>query len=160
MFSLRGLRLYFPCWSPGLCSLLPCPPFILVYLCENVGLQGATCLTACPVLHHSESGPLGLCVCECGATWSPGGQTACPVGPTLHQSWSCHGPWQCESSLPWLPVSAPPTSLDECFFFIYLVLDFLAVRFSVSSGCARRRSMSTCASILVLEVTIVYACAF
>ena len=29
-----------------------------------------------------------------------------------------------------VPVSAPPTSLDECLFFISLVLDFLAVRFS------------------------------
>ena len=45
-------------------------------------------------------------------------------------------------------LSAPPTGLDECFFFIYLVSDFLAVRFSVSSGCARRRSVSTYASIL------------
>ena len=34
-----------------------------------------------------------------------------------------------------VPVSAPPTSLDECLFFISLVSDFLAVRFSVSSGC-------------------------
>ena len=49
-----------------------------------------------------------------------------------------------------LPVSAPPTSLDVCFFFISLVLDFLAIRFSVSSGCARRRSVSTYAAILAL----------
>ena len=49
-----------------------------------------------------------------------------------------------------VPVSAPPTSLDECFFFIYLVSDFLAVQFSVSSGCGRRRSVSTYAAILVL----------
>ena len=49
-----------------------------------------------------------------------------------------------------VPVSAPPTGLDVCFFFIYLVWDFLAVGFSVSSGCARRRSVSTYAAILVL----------
>ena len=49
-----------------------------------------------------------------------------------------------------VPVSAPPTGLDECFFFISLVLDFLAVRFSVSSGCVRRCSVSTYAAILVL----------
>ena len=59
-------------------------------------------------------------------------------------------PRQRESSPPGLPVSAPPTSLDECLFFIYLVSDFLAVRFSVSSGCVRRRSVSTYAAILVL----------
>ena len=50
-----------------------------------------------------------------------------------------------------VPVSAPPTSLDECLFYISLVSDFLAVRFSVSSGCARRRSVSTYAAILVLQ---------
>ena len=50
-----------------------------------------------------------------------------------------------------VPVSAPPTGLDECLFFISLVLDFLAVQFSVSSGFARRRSVSTYAAILVLS---------
>ena len=55
-----------------------------------------------------------------------------------------------KSSPPLLPVSATPTGLDERLFFISLVLDPLAVRFSVSSGCARRRSVSTYAAILVL----------
>ena len=50
-----------------------------------------------------------------------------------------------------VPVSAPPTGLDECLFCISLVSDPLAVRFSVSSGCARRRSVSTYAAILVLQ---------
>ena len=27
---------------------------------------------------------------ECGAAGSASGQTACPIGPTLHQSWSLH----------------------------------------------------------------------
>ena len=63
----------------------------------------------------------------------------------------CVPPWQHESSPPRLPISAPPTGLDECLFFISLVSDFLAIRFSVSSGCARRRSVSTYASILVLR---------
>ena len=49
-----------------------------------------------------------------------------------------------------VPLSAPPNGLDVCFFFIYLVSDFLAIRFSVSSGCARRRSVSTYAAVLVL----------
>ena len=53
-----------------------------------------------------------------------------------------------------MPVSAPPTSLDECLFFISLVSDFLAVRFSVSSGCARRLSVSTYAAILVFKPII------
>ena len=50
-----------------------------------------------------------------------------------------------------VPISALPTGLDVCFFFIYLVLDPLAVHFSVSSGCVRRRSVSTYAAILVLS---------
>ena len=50
-----------------------------------------------------------------------------------------------------VPVSAPPTGLDECLFFISLVSDPLTVGFSVSSGCARRRSVSTYAAILVLR---------
>ena len=49
-----------------------------------------------------------------------------------------------------MPVSTPPTVVDECLFFISLVSDFLAVQFSVSSGCARRHSVSTYAAILVL----------
>ena len=36
-------------------------------------------------------------------------------------------PGQCKSSPPRLPVSAPPTGLDECLFFISLVSDFLVV---------------------------------
>ena len=59
-----------------------------------------------------------------------------------------------ESSPPWMPVSAPPTGLDKCLFFISLVSDFLAVRFSVSSGCVRRRSVSTYAAILVLQILL------
>ena len=51
-----------------------------------------------------------------------------------------------------VPVSARPTGLDQCLFFISLVSDFLAVGFSVSSGCARRRSVSTYAAILVLPI--------
>ena len=50
-----------------------------------------------------------------------------------------------------MPVSAPPTHLDECLFFISLVSDPLAVQFSVSSDCARRCSVSTYAAILVLN---------
>ena len=51
-----------------------------------------------------------------------------------------------------MPVSAPPTHLDECLFFISLVSDVRAVRFSVSSGCARRHSVSAYTTFLVLYV--------
>ena len=48
----------------------------------------------------------------------------------LHQLPPCR-----ESSPPWLPVSAPPTGLDEYFFFNPWLSDFHTVHFSVSSGC-------------------------
>ena len=71
-------------WSASL------PAICQVYLCANVGPRGATHCSAFPALRHSESGPLGLSVRECGATGSASGQTACPVGPTLRQSRSRH----------------------------------------------------------------------
>ena len=107
--------------------------------------------SACPALRHSGSGPLGLSVCECRAAGSASCQTACPACPTLRQSWSRHShrsPLHPGAGLP--PSYCPPTGLDECLFFISLVSDPLAVRFSVSSGCARRCSVSTYAAILVL----------
>ena len=124
------------------------PAVCLVYLCANMG-PGATHRSACPVLCHSESSPLGLParmwgrrVCQwsdCLPCWSHTPPVSVP-------------PQQHESSPPRLPVSAAPTGLDECLFFISLVSDFLAVRFSVSSGCVRRRSVSTYAAILVLSL--------
>ena len=101
------------------------------------------------VLHHSESGPLGL------SAQYVGPQGLLVVGlpaPFVPHSASL-GPATATrvlSPLTPVPVSAPPTGLDVCFFFIYLVSDFLAIRFSVSSGCARRRSVSTYTAILVL----------
>ena len=148
----QGLRLYFPALEPWVVQSASLPAVLLVYLCVNVGPRGTTRRSACPALHHSESGPLGLSVRECGAAGSASGQTACPIHPTLHQSQSCHG--NASPLCPRLPISAHPTGLDECLFFISLVSDFLVVRFSVSSGCARRRSVSTYAAILVLPSKI------
>ena len=92
----------------------------------------------------------GLSMWECRASGSASGQTACPIRPTLRQSPPATATRVL--STPPLPVSAHPTGLDECLFFISLVWDFLAVRFSVSSGCARRPSVSTYTSILVLSL--------
>ena len=104
--------------------------------------------SACPVLCHSESVPLGLSVWECRAAGSASGQTACPVCPTLRQSPSHTA--TCVLSTP--GCLSPPLLLVWILFFISLVSDFLAVRFSVSSGCVRRRSVSTYATILVLPL--------
>ena len=100
----------------------------------------AVCFTPC---HLS-----GLSVRECGAVGSASGQTACPVCPTLCQSQS-----HSSNAIPLLPgFRSLPLLLVwmKVYFFISLVLDFLTVRFSVSSGCARRCSVSTYATILVL----------
>ena len=66
-FSIRGLRLYFPALEPWVAGSALLPTICLAYLCVNVGPRGATHRSACPTLRHSESGPLGLSVCECGA---------------------------------------------------------------------------------------------
>ena len=90
-FSIRGLRLYFPALEPWVAWSASLPAVCPVYLCMNVGPRGATRRSACPVLCRSESCPLGLSVCDCGAAGSASVQTACPVCPTLRQSGSCHG---------------------------------------------------------------------
>ena len=84
---------------------------------------------------------------ECGAAGSSSVQTAWVVPPTLRQSGSRHG-----NESPLCPgAHLCPALRSGCIFlFIYLVSHFLAVQFSVSSGCARRRSVSTYAAILIL----------
>ena len=90
----------------------------------------------CPVYLCANVGLQGLLVVRLPAPFVPHSASLGPTTATRVLS----GP---------VPVSTSPTGLDVCFFFIYLVLDFLAIRFSVSSGCARRRSVSTYAAILV-----------
>ena len=105
--------------------------------------------TALPaLLSATRSLALSVYLQKCRVAGSASARTACPLHPTLRQSQSRHGhvspPHPCA-------LSAPPTGLDECLFCIFLVLDPLAVRFSVSSGCARRRSVSTYPANLVLR---------
>ena len=91
----------------------------------------------------------GLSVHECGAARSAGGQTACPVRPTLCQCRSRQG-----NASPLCPgCPSPPLLLvwRKVYFFISSMSDFLAIRFSVSAGCVRRRSVSTYTAILVLQ---------
>ena len=119
MFSLRGLRLYFPELEPWVKRSASLPAICPVYLCANVGPQGLLVVgLPAPFVPHSAS-----------------------LGPAKAMR---------VLSVP-VPISTPPTGLDECLFFISLVSDFLAVRFSVSSVCVKRRSVSTYAAILVLQ---------
>ena len=73
-----------------------------------LGLRGLLCSPAVPP---------GLSMRECGASGSASCHTACPIRSTIFQSL---GP--ASSCPPRLPISAPPTGLDECFFFISLVV--------------------------------------
>ena len=91
----------------------------------------ATLSPALSVCLYTNVGPQGLLVVRLPALLVP---HSASLGPTTATR----------------VLSAPPKGLDECLFFISLVWDFLAIRFSVSFGCARRRSVSTYAAILVL----------
>ena len=104
-------------------ALFPCAGALVPSICPGLsmhecGAEGsATCHTACPVLCHSESGPLGLSVCEWGSAGSASGQTACPVHPTLHQSRFCHG-----HVSPLHPgARLRPSYLSGCMFLFYLL---------------------------------------
>ena len=103
--------------------------------------------------------PPGLSMRECGAIGSASGHTACPVGPTIRQSLGL-------AELPRVP-----STLAACLcpsywsgqIFLHLLGCCTSVRFDLMSvlvvfvfkfcspsfGCARRRSVSTYASILV-----------
>ena len=100
-FSIRGLRLYFPALEPWVARSALLPAVCPVYLCANVGLRGATRRSACPVLRHSESGPLGLSAQMWGrrvCQWSDCLPISSHTPPVLVP------PRQRESSPPLLPV--------------------------------------------------------
>ena len=122
------------------------------FICAWVwGLGVLPRCSVCPILRHSwdrpsrfifvNVGPQGLLVVRLPAPFVP---YSASLGPATATG----------------VLSAPPTGLDECLFFISLVPDVLAVGFSLSSGCARRRSVSTYAAILVLWISFLlnYCC--
>ena len=109
----------------------------------RLGVSPAAASTPTDVVNQRFEALFPLC-------WSPGLRGLFCSPAICVCVWPCG---VCQSPRWWVlstpvPFSAPPTSLDECLFSISLVSDPLAVRFSVSSGCARRRSVSTYTSIL------------
>ena len=147
VFSLRGLRLYFPALEPWVArsALLPLQ-FLPVYLCVNVGLQGLPATTLWGLL---------------AAAWPAHSTIRHLTGSTSHHLAAnslCPG---CPSP-PLLPVWINVSSLSPW------LLDFHTVRFSVSSrcllflncccpfGCAKRHSVSTYASILARSLPILF----
>ena len=131
-----------------MCGLLRSPPFPWFTYARMWGPEvlpaalpaplSATLSPALWVYLCANVGPQGLLVVRLPVPFVPHSASLGPATATR------------VLSIP-VPISAPPTSLGECLFFISLVSDFLAVGFSVSSGCARRRSVSTYAAILVLS---------
>ena len=127
-------------------SLLRSPPFTQ-FICVRMWGRGVL-PTALPAPLSASLSP-ALSVYLCGNVGLQGLLVVRLPVPLIPHSASL-GPATATRVLSALvPVSAPPTGLDECLFSMSLVSDFLAVRFSVSSGCARRRSVSTYAAILV-----------
>ena len=117
MFSITGLRLYFP--RPGAlgCEVCFVPHRWFGLSVRKCGAAGCYPHSACPVLRHSESRPLGLSVSECGAAGSASGQIACPVCPTLRQSRSRHG--HASPLRPGAPLR--PSFPSGCMFLFYLL---------------------------------------
>ena len=76
-------------------------------------------------LSHSPVIPPSLSACKCG--------TACSTSRFAHSSPPATTLLRVVSTQ--LPISAPPTGLDECFFFIYLVVRLPYSLIFVSSGC-------------------------
>ena len=135
LFPCAGALGYAVCFAPRRSSQ---------YLCANVGPWGAP--AALPAPFSATLSP-ALLVYLCANVGTQGLLVVRLPAPFV----ASLGPATATRVLSSLAaISTPPTGLDVCFFFIYLVSDFPAIRFSVSSGCARRRSVSTYTAILVL----------
>ena len=132
LFPHAGALGYAVCFAPRRCSLFICARvWGLGVLPAALPAPFSTTLSPALLVYLCANvGSQGLLVVRLPAPFVPHSASLGPATVTLVLSTR-------------VPISAPPTSLDVCFFFIYLVSDFLAVRFSVSSGCARRRSVST-----------------
>ena len=100
VFNQRFEALFPGAGALGCAVCCASPPFLPVYVCANVGLQGLPATTLWGLL---------------AAAWPVPFHNPLP-------RWVCHSPPCRKSSPPGLPVPALPTGLDECFFFIFLVV--------------------------------------
>ena len=102
VFLIRGLRLYFPTLEPTVAWSASLPPAI------PPSLSMRECGAAGSASHHlvgSASYSLACPIPQSATTWLG------PLAATLLQVLAA-----------WLPISAPPTGLDECLFFMSLVV--------------------------------------
>ena len=109
------------------------------------------------------STPTGVFIQRFEPLFPRAGALGCTPSRWVRQLLPCN-----ESSPPFLSVSAPPTGMDECFFFISLVVGLLCGSFSCqfwlflflncccpSFVCMRRHSVSTYASILARSLNLI-----
>ena len=127
MFSIRGLRLYFPELEPWVAGSALLPAVCPVYLCANVRPRGLL-PTALPALFSDTLSP-ALSVYLCANVGPQGLPVVRLPAPLVPHSTSLSPATATQILSVPVPVSAPPTGLDECLFFISLVLDLLAIQF-------------------------------
>ena len=70
-------------------GLLCSPPFVW-FICAQMWGRGMLPAALPAPFSATLSPALSAYLCECGAAGCASGQTACPVRPTLRQSWSHH----------------------------------------------------------------------
>ena len=132
-------------WGWEFLPLLPQPP--QVFSVRDFGIlflrTGLYSLSCSPIV------PPSLPICKCGTARSASHCLAHPGPPAAALS-------RVLSIL--LPTSAPPTSLDECFFFNSWLLGFYTVRFFVSSGCFLFLNLVVFFFWLCEEAQCVYLC--
>ena len=153
-FQLEVCGFISPSWSPGFCGLLRSPPLVW-FICGRMWCGGVL-PTALPAPFSATLSP-ALSVYLCGNVGPQGLLVVRLPAPFIPHSTSL-GPATAMRVLSAPAAHLRPLYRSGCLFFISLVSDFLALRFSVSSGCARRRSMSTYASILVLSGVRSFQC--
>ena len=152
--SIRGLRLYFPKLEPWVARSASLPAVLPGLSVRECGAAGCY-PSALPAPFSATLSPaLSVYLRECGAAGSASGRTACPVCPTLRQSWSRHG-----NASPLHPGCPSPPHLlvwmNVYFLFLWcwtsLPFDFLSV-LVVRGGAG----VSTYAAISVLQAYLKY----
>ena len=97
-------------------SLLRCPLFVR-FICGQMWCRGVLPATLPAPLSTTLSPALWVYLRRCGAAGSASGWTACPVRPTLHQSWSRQG-----HRSPLHPSAhLRPSYRSGCMFLFYLL---------------------------------------
>ena len=81
----------FPCAGALGCPVCFAPCCSSQFICARVWCRGVLPAALPAPLSATLSPALSVYLRESGAAGSASGPTACPVCPTLRQSWSCHG---------------------------------------------------------------------